>query len=293
MTMNGDLIELNEGEYAAVVATAGATLVSLQHGGRDIVAGFDARREVGRGFQGRTLVPWPNRIVGGRYSFGDVTYLIPVNEPETGAALHGLALWVPWHVEEVSATTVRLTLDLPASPGYPFDIVLGADFSVGEVGLQVRLHGRNVGAGAAPFGLSSHPYLTADGATLDECALLAPASRVLLVDEAMAPKRLADVADAEFDFRAVTPLAGRQVDHAFTELPEAGWTVQLTHPSGGVTLHSEAPWVQLYTGERLDRRCLAVEPMTCAPDAFNGPDAAVALAPGETRTLAYSISATA
>ncbi len=291
MTFNGDLIRLQAGAYTAVVATVGATLVSVQNEGRDIVAGFDAHKEVGRGFQGRTLAPWPNRITRGRYIFDDVTYQVPVNEPETGSALHGSALWMPWHVEEATRTTIRLSLDLPASPGYPFDIMLGADFTLRECGLQVRLHGSNAGNDPAPFGLSSHPYLTWMGVSLDECTLTAPASQVLLVDQTMTPTTLVDVTDSSFDFRSPTRLFGRQVDNAFTKLPDPDWKVELSHPSGGVTLRSDAPWVQLYSGEVMGRCCLAVEPMTCAPDAFNGLADAIALAPGETRTLSYSISA--
>ena len=291
MTLNGDVVELRAGAYTAEVATAGATLVSLKHDGRDVVASFDPEQGVGRGFQGRTLAPWPNRITGARYEFGGLAFEVPVNEPETGAALHGLALWVPWQITERTDNALRLSLDLPGSPGYPFDISLGTHFVLTDAGLQVTIDGHNAGSEPAPLGLSSHPYLTVGGADLDECVLVAPASQVLEVDDRLAPTRLREVGEAGLDLRRPTPLAGRQVDHAFTGLPPAGWQVELTHPDGSVVLRSDAPWVQLYSGEILDRRCLAVEPMTCPPDAFNGPDAAVALAPGQTRSLTFSIAA--
>jgi aldose 1-epimerase len=58
-----------------------------------------------------------------------------------------------------------------------------------------------------------------------------------------------------------------------------------------VVLSGDAPWVQVYTGERIGRRGLAVEPMTCPPDAFNSDPDGVSLAPGETRTLRLTIAA--
>ena len=93
----------------------------------------------------------------------------------------------------------------------------------------------------------------------------------------------------EFDLRGPCPLRGRSVDHAFTDLP-AAWSVELTHPTApGVRLDSVAPWVQLYTGERIGRRGAAVEPMTCPPDAFNRIPEQVLLNPGARRTLRLRI----
>ena len=46
------------------------------------------------------------------------------------------------------------------------------------------------------------------------------------------------------------------------------------------------PWIQLFTGDTLPagqaRAGLAVEPMTCGPDAFNTGDGVIVLEPGET-----------
>lgn len=291
MGMNGELIGLAAGDYAATIATAGATLVSLTHGDRDLVATFDADAGVGKAYEGRTLMPWPNRIAGGRYTFGGLEHRVPVNEPETSSALHGLALWIPWAIEEATASSVRLSLRLPGSRGYEFDLLLSATYTLdADRGLTVALAGENLGADAAPFGISSHPYLTCGGAPVDACTLVAPGSRVLLVDENMAPTELVDASGTPWDFRAPSPMDARSVDHAFTGLPTGTWTVELAHPSGSVALTSDAPWVQLYSGEILGRTSVAVEPMTCPPNAFNGPDADVSLAPGERRELSFAIS---
>lgn len=290
MGLNGELLHLAAGDYEATIATAGATLVSLTRAGYDLVASFDPETSIGKAYEGRTLMPWPNRITDGRYDFAGVEHRMPVNEPETGSALHGLALWIPWRVDFATGTTVRLSLRLPGSRGYEFDLALTATYTLdADGGLGVELEGENLGPDAAPFGISSHPYLTCGGAPVDECDLVAPGAQVLLVDERMAPTELVEVATTPWDFRERGSMAGRSVDHAFTGLPDDVWVVVLSHDSGRAVLTSTAPWVQLYSGEILGRTSVAVEPMTCPPNAFNGPDADVALAPGERRSLVFVI----
>lgn len=289
MSLNGTLTTLASHGYEAVIAASGATLVSLTHDGRALTASFDPLTEVGEGWEGRALAPWPNRIADGRYTFGGVEYQVPINEPEIGTALHGLAGHQLWDVVEASQDRVVLSLDLPAQLGYPFDLLLGAEYALGADGLTVRISALNQGSGDAPVALSSHPYLTWDFASIDTCELTAPGERVLRVDDRMLPVELADVAGTPLDFRAGVPLEGRSADNAFTA-PEGEWSVVLRHPSGAVGVTASAPWLQLYTAEKLGRRAVAVEPMTHTVDAFNGPDADVALAPGQTRELSYRIA---
>ena len=51
-------------------------------------------------------------------------------------------------------------------------------------------------------------------------------------------------------------------------------------------------YLQLFTGDPLpdvDRRSLAVEPMTCAPNAFRSGDGLLVLEPGESATATWGI----
>ena len=294
MSLNGSIIELSAGEYTATLASSGATLVALKHAGRDLVVPFDPATEIGLGYCGRTLAPWPNRISDARYTFDGAEHAVPVNEPATGAALHGLACFENWAVSSIGPQSVFFALELPRTDGYPFDLRLSARYLVdADEGLFALVSATNQGRTDAPVGLSAHPYLTC-GVPVDECVFGLDAAQVLLVDEKMRPVGLADVDDTAFDFRTPAFLDGRHVDNAYTGLPEGGWIVVLTHPErGGVTLASDAPWVQAFTGDipGLDRGGVAVEPMTCPPDAFNSHPDDVRLHPGETRTLRYAIRA--
>lgn len=89
MTVHGTILTLQAGSYTAQVAQVGATLLSLTHRGHHLVDPVAPER-LDDAWRGRTLVPWPNRVVGGRYEVAGTAYELPVNEHETGAALHGL-----------------------------------------------------------------------------------------------------------------------------------------------------------------------------------------------------------
>ena len=86
------------------------------------------------------------------------------------------------------------------------------------------------------------------------------------------------------------------IDHAFTGL--RAFRARVTAADGhGAELRWDgvAPWVQVHTGDRpepeYDRAGLAVEPMTCPPDAFNSGTDLVVLSPGEHHTLTWAIAA--
>ena len=292
VAINGTLHHLVEGDYAATTATGGATLVALTRGGVDLIATFDAATEVGFGYKGRVLAPWPNRIADGRYTWAGETYQLGVNEPETNTALHGLAVWLPWEVVRHDGNVITLAVAMPGSLGYPFPLDLEITYALdAESGLSVRLIARNAGEVDAPVGLSLHPYLTLGG-VVDGFSLTLPADRYVAVDDRLLPTGLADVAGTPLDFRAGASLAGVFVDHAFAA-PAGEWRAELRGAAGGVALTSDAPWVQVHTADGQGRMCLAVEPMTCPPDAFNGPADAVALAPGAVRELTFRIHAVA
>ena len=322
--INGELIDLTAGDYAARIATAGATLVHLRKAGDDLIIPFDAEASLPGAWQGKTLAPWPNRIVGARYTYWGASYLVPCNEPETGSALHGLVGWADFDVVATGegtragaagggpanpAPSVALELTLPGSYAYPWSLRVGVRFSLdARTGLTVTATTTSLGAGAspapgavgapeadgrlapAPYGVSFHPYLTRS-VPLDECILQVPAARVLDVDERMAPAAERDVTGTDWDWRAGRLVRRIATDNAYTGLPQGPWEARLTGGEAGrtVVMSAEAPWVQIYTAEHLGRRGVAVEPMTCPPDAFNSGRDLVELDTGRSHSFAYAL----
>ncbi|MBE6482967.1 MAG: aldose epimerase [Actinomyces ruminicola] len=319
-SLNGELIDLRAGDYEARIAASGATLVHLRRQGRDLVIPFDAETALPGAWQGKTLVPWPNRIAESRYTYRGVDYLVPCNEPETGAALHGLLGWANFAVvdepgadgaacADPAPAAVTLALSVPASYAYPWALEVTVRYALdAEAGLTVTTTSTCVGAAVspaagvvgapiedgapvpAPYGVSCHPYLTRS-VPLDECVLQVPADRILDVDAHMAPAGERDVTGTDSDWRAGRLVADTATDNAYTGLPADDWQVRLTGGEGdrSVVMSAAVPWVQVYSAEHLGRRGVAVEPMTCPPNAFNTGQDLIALAVGQSHSFSWRL----
>src|SRR5215470_19485987 len=101
---SGDQFEIAGAGYRAVVTECGATLRVLEHEGRPLVHGFDEDQMASAG-RGQLLVPWPNRIRDGAYSFDGRNLQLGLTEPELGNASHGLVRWAAWTPEEQAASS--------------------------------------------------------------------------------------------------------------------------------------------------------------------------------------------
>ncbi|WP_150306830.1 aldose 1-epimerase family protein [Planctomonas psychrotolerans] len=302
--LSGTAIDLRSGAYTASIASIGATVRRLQHDGRDLVVPFDAD-SVRPFFRGATLAPWPNRIVDGLWEARGKTQKLAHTEPERAHALHGLAVWLDFAVEEQTESSVRLSATVVAQTGYPFRIDLSVSFTLDDGGLHTTVTGTNSGSETAPFGTAPHPYLVAGDGLVDDWTLTLPAGQVLTVTEdRLIPVALADVAEengGEFDFRAARAIGDTFIDHAFTDVSRDASgiaEVRLTAPSGtGVAMRwgTECGWVQIHTADQpepsISRLGLAVEPMTCPPDAFNSGTDVLWLEPGASASAGWTITA--
>ncbi|MDS2173304.1 hypothetical protein Q7C18_11385 [Nesterenkonia sp. CL21] len=296
-------VTITGGGYAAEIGLRGGQLLSLRHEQDEIVV--PAAQAEGS-FAGAVLAPWPNRVSGATYVHDETLYELPVTEEETGAALHGLLLDAPCEVVKQEESGVELRTVLEASEGYPFTLEFVLFYRVSsDVGLAATLMARQPvapggdddadsfeAANAAPalYGAGFHPYLRAGSAPLDECRLKLPAHTVVSLDPA-GKVASRETVSGDLDLTGGPLLVGRSIDHAYTGFPEEGWTAELVHgPTGFVVrMIADTPWAQIYTGERMDRAGVAVEPMTCPPDAFNSGEDVVYLAPGQWHRVGYSI----
>jgi aldose 1-epimerase len=300
---SGHQYELAHGEQRAVVVERGAGLRTYDTGGVPILDGY-GRAQQDDGSRGDLLMPWPNRIANAEYRFAGQEYHLAVNEPRTGSAIHGLTRTKPWRLVDASGATVTLALDLPPDAGYPFSLGMTATYSLSDSGLAVRVTATNRGDAACPFGAGAHPYvrLAGDG-MIDDALLHLPADATLEADERGIPTGLERSVDTTaFDFRVPRTVGKVVLDTAFTQL-RAGKDgiirIALTGANGRagaeVWMDGSHRYAMIYSGDTLAdasrrRRGLAVEPMTCAPDAFNSGAGLIELQPGETHTSMWGIS---
>ncbi|MCX6437281.1 MAG: galactose mutarotase [Actinobacteria bacterium] len=263
-------VSISSGSYSASIDTHGGGLASLKYEGRDLVEPRGATHT----YAGDLLAPWPNRIRDGKYSWNGVDYQAPLNEAARGNNLHGLVFDKEWSVKETTGDSATLTLTIHASAAYATDLEFSVVYSLSSAGLHWQINAKNIGKNAAPYGVSVHPYLMAEaGVKNDACTL------------------------TDFDFRNGRIIGDQFIDHAFV-LDDRTARIELRAPSGkGSWLSSDenAKWCQIHTSDRDggpgSRMQLAVEPMTCAVDAFNSKDDVIELAPGASHSMWWRIGA--
>jgi aldose 1-epimerase len=299
--LTGTQYEIEAGDYKATVTELGAGLRGLSHGDAQLVTSYDADQLPPHG-AGQLLTPWPNRVDGGKYSFGGEKYQLALSEPALGNAIHGLTRWASWTraAHETDEVTLR---SLPhGQQGYPFGVQVDVTYRLeAQSGLHVTVTATNKGSRPAPWGTGAHPYLSAGTPTIDECELTLPAERWQPVDDRLIPDGPAqDVTGTGYDLRTPRKLAGIRLDHAFTGLRrEADGLAWVRLSGGGLTtamwMDAANGWLQVFTSDPLEeerrRVAVAVEPMTCPPNAFVSGEDLTVLQPKQTVSVRWGIRA--
>jgi aldose 1-epimerase len=268
--------------YRADVLQAGGGLGGLWHDEEALVAptGLPVA-----GARGHVLVPWPNRIRDGRYSFAGEEHQLPVSEPEFHNASHGLVRWSAWQPVEVGDARVTIGCRLVPQSGYPWELDLRLGYAVAADGLTVTLDATNLADSAAPFAAGLHPYFDV-GMPADRVTITLPAGTHQRTDERHLPTGT-EPAAGEHDFRSGRLVGDAAIDDAWTDLvpDDDGWTTVRLEGARTVELRMDPAWrwVQVFTGDTLAegaRQTIAVEPMTAPADAFNSGTDLVVLEPG-------------
>jgi aldose 1-epimerase len=288
LPLTGEQYEITAGEVHAVVTEVGAGLRTFTANGLPYVEPFPLDSRPPRG-AGTVLVPWPNRTAGGRWSWQGTTYQLALNEPVPGNAIHGLLRYTFYEVVERATGTITLAARVAPQPGWPVPLATQVRYAVSADGLSVTHTVSNVGAAAVPFGVGAHPYIRAGATATDDCTLQLAATTSLPLQGGL-PSGPARPAEGDTDFRNGRPLKGVTLDDAFGGcVPAAGDEFvrhRLLGPHGGIEVWAEPAfgWVQVFTpSDHPGRgRAVAVEPMTCPPDALNSGTGLITLQPGET-----------
>jgi aldose 1-epimerase len=285
--------------HQAVLAEVGGVLRSYVTPGRDVLDGFGTD-EIAPACAGQVLVPWPNRIRDGQYTFEGTEYQLPLTEPEKHTAIHGLCNWVRWRLAEQAPDTVTLEYDLPPQIGYPWSLTLRTRWSISGEGLRCDQEATNTSDADVPFGYSVHPYLQLPGVAVDDILLHVPGRTRVLADARLLPIGAVKVAGSEYDYTEPRRIGGAVLDTTFGDLEydhDGASAVTIAAPSSdaSVTVWADRnfKWWQVFTGDTLSgerhRRSVAIEPMTCPPDAFRSGRDLIVLAPGQTWSASWGI----
>ncbi len=286
---------LRHGNAEAVVTEVGGGLRVFRVGDVDVLEPYplDAMCD---GAHGQTLLPWPNRVADGTWSWDGESHQLPLTEPDRRTAIHGLTRWANWTLEERTATSAVLAHVLHPQTGWPFSLACRLTYVLDDEGLSVGTTVTNLSACDAPVAAGAHPYLSAGGARVDDCRLTVPGRVHLPTDERGIPVERLPVDSTDRDFRTARELGDLQVDETYTDLTRTGdrAVVTLDRPDGrSVQLWAGPgyPYLEVFTGDTLApsrrRTGLGVEPMTAPPNALQTGEDLVRLAPGDTLTLQW------
>lgn len=285
LTLHGE-----RGTVTAVVAELAASLRRLRVGETDLVQDY-GRDALPSQASGIVLVPWPNRVRDGRWTLDGAVQQLDLTEPAKGNASHGLLRNTGYRVTDRADSAVTLSAAVFPQHGYPFHLETSVRYELVEDGLVVRHGIRNAGEGAAPVGIGCHPFLRVGDTPVSELTVTVAAERMLVSDVRSLPVGDAPTAGSDLDPRTGLLLGAVDLDTTYTDLRQVDGRVRhrLAAPSGeAVELHTDPAfaWAQVFTSSvyetdegRID--AVAIEPMTCPPDALNSGDGLTWLGPDE------------
>jgi aldose 1-epimerase len=291
MLPSGEQIAIAHGDQRAVVTEVGATLRTYVKGGVSVVEGF-AGEEVPTHARGQVLYPWPNRIGDGEWTFSGRVATPMIDDIVHATASHGVVRWRPFLVEAVNQNRCVLSLLLHPTPDYPFLSEISVAYHLGSLGLTVTTTVTNRDGVPLPFGVGFHPYLAVTTPTIEGAQLELPAKSYVAVDERQLPTgEILPLAGNQIDFSKRKSLSGHELDVTYTDLlrDDTGLAVATLEDANGgeieLSVDRNFPYFQVYTGDQLEkgrrRTSVAIEPMTCPPDALRSGKDVVVLEPGQ------------
>jgi aldose 1-epimerase len=294
---SGRQFQIAFGGQSATIVEVGAGIRAYRDGQRDVLHPY-AVDAMADGAHGAALIPWPNRLDRGRYTFDGGDFQLALTEPEKNNAIHGLLRWRPWRAVRHEQDHVVMATTLHPMQGYPFTLDVRIEYRLAEDGLTVRTTAVNAGDRAAPYGCGQHPYLSPGDRTIDGCELeFEAATRIDTDRERQLPTGLVPVEGTVYDFRGGRQIGDLEIDYAFTDLARDSDGRSWVHLRGedGATaslwVDETYPVLELFTADTLSpdrrRRGLGVEPMTCPPNAFATGERVLRLEPGESVTTTW------
>lgn len=294
---SGEQFEIAHGDHRATVVEVGGGVRAYRVGDRDVLHPY-ALDAICDGAHGAPLVPWPNRLADGRYSFDGTEHQVALTEPAKANAIHGFLRWRSWQAVEHTGDRVVMATRLHPLMGYPFTLDVRVEYALGDAGLTVATTATNRGETACPYASGQHPYLSPGDGLIDACTLqFAAGFRVDTDAERQLPVGDVPVAGTPYDFAAARRLGSFAMDYAFGDLTrdaEGRAWLHLTGADGRTArlwTDETYRYLELFTADTLapdrSRAGLGVEPMTSPPNAFRSGTDLLRLEPGGSVTSTW------
>ena len=209
------------------------------------------------------LVPYVNRVRGGRFTFRGREVRLSPNMAGDASPLHGQGWLGAWDITEQSETRAILVFHHSAGE-WPWEYEARQEFEIDERSLAIGLICRNISSEPMPCGLGQHPYFDCGPDTRLDTRV----THAWTIDENVLPLEEV-VADGRYDLRERL-VCGQGLDNGF-----GGWNgeARMDDPEWpyDVILSSlQARFFQLYSPS--EGGIFVAEPVTHANAALNAPE---------------------
>jgi len=299
---SGTQWEICHGPQRAVIVEVGGGLREYTDSGAAVIDGYPVER-MADGGRGQPLLPWPNRLADGRYTLNGQEHQLPIDELASNNAIHGLTRWLNWRVVAQTPSSIQVGHLLRPRPGYPFSLGLEIEYTLTDLGLSVRTTARNHGTTPLPFGAGQHPYFTVGTPLVDAAILELPTRAHVELDarRGLPTGTIRPVAQTSLDFTTPRVIGSAVLDDCFCDLirgDDGRARASLSDPTSGRRLAVWAGpgyrYLQVFSGETLApehrRKSLAIEPMTCPPNAFRTGSDLITLQPDQSVELEWGVT---
>lgn len=291
------MTNLESGAEVSILVTQGGAIHALllphQNNLVSTIAGNENQMDFIQNvsYRGSKLSPFPNRIENGTYSFENQKYQLPCNN---GAhSLHGLLYNSVFEIVKELATDtfaeIKLTYSYDGTDsGYPFLYTIDITYNLSNTGLRIQTEIKNSGTTEMPIGDGWHPYIRVTN-KVDDLLLQIPSHKKMILNATGIPT--GEYALKQF-FTAPTKIGADLFDDCF-ELygSNDGFQTKLIDVVNNRTLivwqDQHYKYLQVYIPP--DRKSIAIEPMTCAPNAFNSGLGLLVLKPNDFITFTFGI----
>ncbi|MFC2069465.1 aldose 1-epimerase [Chloroflexota bacterium] len=275
-----NLVNISTAEYVSIIPGFGGNVneIVLSKNGKtyNVLDSAKTYTELmsDKMFKGSKLLPFPNRIKYGRYNFEGRAYQLPVNFGRH--AIHGFMYNKTLQVTKQRGNINQATLELSYQyggtvPGYPFKFKASLIYSlIKDFGFQYTTVITNVGSSSMPVGDGWHPYFKTYG-KVDNLHIRLPSNRSIKINNQMIPTGELVLEDYPASFM----IDSRQFDTGFalhetegkaiTEIidPNLDLKINIWQETGKMKYN----FLQVFIPS--SRVSIAIEPMTCAANAFN------------------------
>ncbi len=277
---SGRQFRLSRGDASARIGQVAAVLREFDVGGVPFTETWDDDWLPPMGC-GIVLAPWPNRIADGLWVHEGKKQQLDLTDAAHGHAIHGLLRNTAYDVVDHDDESLTLAATIYPQHGYPFIVDTEVEYRLTDDGMTVTHRLTNVGDEAAPFGVGAHPYLRVGEHPVGELAITVSGTQYSRTDERLIPVATEPVDGTPNDLRAGVRLGELEVDVALTGFGVTNGRIEhrLDAPDGtGLVLWADEvfSWAQVFTpsifpgpGKPGQRKAVAIEPVTCAVNAFN------------------------